>query len=146
MRGLKWIVVPILMIVLWGLVGYLMMLWPGSIYSIEGNVRVLAVHQDTVQLEMTRIARMPMQAVCTRQVVCENVVIVRTEDCPVYTAGTLTQRKEFPLPPAAFNGTGDVVHCFYAGVITLKPWGSWGPDVVVPWKSDGFIAQKPQGE
>ncbi len=141
-RLLKILLVPASMFLLWYLVGATLIWFPGLVYSVEEPVKVLAVHEASVQLELTRTAKIEMAAVCTRQVVCENVVTMASEPCPVVTVGTQSQHKEFPIPEHAFNGY-DSATCFMQGTIALQPMSSWGPTVSVPWRSETFEATRP---
>ena len=138
----RWWMIPVTLIFLWYLCGVIMIWWPSFVYRVVPPVKVIAVHGDNVQLELTRWARWPMQATCTRKIACENVVVFPAADCPVNVAGQETQRKTFPLPIAAFNGSQQVT-CRYSGVITLLPLSNWRPEILVPWVSESFVADKP---
>jgi len=136
------IIVPIALVALWNIIGIGLMRATSLIYSVDGLAKVIAVHEASVQLEMVSTSRINVQATCHRQVVCENSITLASDECPIHVEEGKITRKEFPLPIAAFNGS-DNVTCHYMGLITMKPFGGWGPELAIPWKSEPFTATRP---
>lgn len=134
------------LLALFVLAGQVMLWWPDPIYRIE-RVRVLEVDGAEVTLEMERVAHLPhipTLAVCQRELVCANIVTLRSVECAIDPNGRSLQRRVFPISAAAFNGD-DLEECYYNGVVTLWPLGTlFGPAVAVDWRTEPFMAERPE--
>ena len=106
----------------------------GNIYHIESPVPIQEIHQDRVDMLVTRNSRFTMSATCSTELTCDHIYNFPDVSCPI-EKGQQTFVIERELPPAA---TGI---CYYVGIVTYKPFGPLGPELTHEWSSEEFVIE-----
>lgn len=133
----------IITVFLYAVVGTAWNVFPSLIYKVI-SVEAYEIRQGQIYSVLTRWSLLaPVDAECEKQLVCNGIAHYPKEDCDVRKTGTAILPKRSSVLESAFNGS-DVEECHIQGTITLYPMGRvWGPEIIIPWKSNKFIATRP---
>jgi hypothetical protein len=121
------------LILLWIVVISTASLWAdGAVYNIKQPVPVVRITPDEVTLSFDRIARMPMTAYCSQDLVCTNLGVHLSDGpCPV-EPGHRIFIWSYPVSNI-MKGT-----CTVRGVVKYAPLGWLGPTLTYYWESEEF--------
>ena len=105
----------------------------GWFYRIEDPVQVVQVGDDKVTLRFDRFSLRSMRGTFTNELQCENQLYEFGETTGPLERGHNTFDFALPLPDDAEG------KCCYRGDVEYMPFGFFGPTLIHPWESEGFI-------
>lgn len=103
----------------------------GHLYHIEQPVPVIQVTEDEVLVHVTRKSLLDTPAICSRELVCEQVYHLPDDPCPIQR-GTATFRVAFPIPNGAQG------ECVLQGIVSYRVAGA---PLSEAWETVPFVVE-----
>ena len=133
---MKWIAILLGLICLWIIV---MSLWSligdGFFYHTQSPYPVIEITSSKVTFQLIREAKINLNMVSSKKVICDGEVITLEEAIVPVRKGNFNGYWSWIIPEWIPRGKD----CYLVGQLTYRPFGILGPTMTYNWESEKFI-------